>query len=62
MNKIFKHSKVSLELVYENNEVTFYIVTYKNYVNLVSQHLTSIYNDAEIIIVDKKDYINIKPE
>ncbi|MDP2090923.1 MAG: DUF87 domain-containing protein [Candidatus Gracilibacteria bacterium] len=62
LNKIFKHSKVSLELVYENNEVTFYIVTYKNYVNLVSQHLTSIYNDAEIIIVDKKDYINIKPE
>lgn len=62
LNKIFKHSKVSLELVYENNEVTFYIVTYKWYVNLVSQHLTSIYNDAEIIIVDKKDYINIKPE
>ncbi len=62
LNFIFKHSKISLELVYENNELTFYIVTYKSYVNLVSQHLTSIYNDAEILVVDKKDYISIKPK
>jgi hypothetical protein len=62
LNAIFKHSKISLELVYENNELTFYIVTYKSYVNLISQHLTSIYTDAEILVVDKKDYINIKPE
>jgi hypothetical protein len=59
---IFKHSKISLELVYEHNEVSFYIVTYKSYVNLISQHLTSIYTDAEIVVVDKKDYIDIKPE
>lgn len=62
LNAIFRHSKISLELVYEDNEVTFYIVTYKSYVNLVSQHLTSIYTDAEILLVDKEDYINIKPE
>ena len=62
LNFIFKHSKISLELVYENNKVSFYIVTYKSYVNLVSQHLTSIYNNAEILQVDKKDYINIKPK
>lgn len=62
LNFIFKHSKISLELVYEDNEVTFFIVTYKNYVNLISQHLTSIYTDAEIVIVDKKDYINITPK
>ena len=62
LNFIFKHSKISLELVYENNELTFYVVTYKSYVNLVSQHLTSIYTDAEILIVDKQDYINIKPK
>ena len=61
LNAIFRHSKISLELIYENNEVTFYIVTYKSYVNLISQHLTSIYTDAEIIVVDVKDYINIKP-
>jgi hypothetical protein len=62
LNMIFKHSKISLELVYEHNEVSFYIVTYKSYVNLISQHLTSIYTDAEIVVVDKKDYIDIKPE
>lgn len=61
LNAIFRHSKISLELVYENWEVTFYIVTYKSYVNLVSQHLTSVYNDAEIVSIDKKDYIDIKP-
>ena len=37
-------------------------MTYKNYVNLVTQHLTSIYTDAEILIVDKKDYVDIKPQ
>jgi len=62
LNKIFAHSKISLELVYENWEVNFYIVTYKSYVNLVSQHITSVYTDAEVLIVDKKDYINIKPK
>ncbi|MCP4523644.1 MAG: hypothetical protein GY828_05525, partial [Candidatus Gracilibacteria bacterium] len=61
LNWIFKHSKISLELVYEDGEVTFFIVTYKSYVNLVSQHLTSIYTDAEVLVVDKKDYIKIKP-
>ena len=30
--------------------------------NVVSQHITSIYNDAEVRIIDKqKEYINIKP-
>ena len=62
LNMIFAHSKISLELIYENNEVSFFIVTYKSYVNLVSQHLTSVYNDAEILIIDPKDYINIKPK
>lgn len=61
LNLLFWHSKVSLELIYDSWEVTFFIVTYKNYVNLISQHLTSIYNDAEIVEVDpKKDYVNLK--
>ncbi|MDD3646371.1 MAG: type IV secretory system conjugative DNA transfer family protein [Candidatus Gracilibacteria bacterium] len=61
LNFFFAHSKISLELVYDKGRVNFYVVTYKNYVNLISQHLTSIYNDAEIIIIDpKKDYINLK--
>lgn len=62
LNFFFKHSKLSLELVYEKWEVSFYIVTYKNFVNLVSQHLTSTYNDAEVLIVDPKEwgYVNLK--
>lgn len=62
LNFIFRHSKISLELVYDNGEVHFYIITYRTYVHLIVQHLTSIYNDAEIIEVSKKDYINIKPK
>lgn len=59
LNFLFGHSKVSLELIYEHGEVSFFIVTYENYVNLVSQHITSIYNDAEIISIDKKDYVDL---
>jgi len=55
INWIFGHSKISLELVYDKGEVSFFIVTYKNYVNLISQHLTSTYNDAEILIVNPND-------
>jgi len=62
LNWIFGHSKISLELVYDNWEVTFYVVTYKSYVNLITQHLTSIYTDAEILEVEKKDYVEIKPQ
>ena len=59
---IFDHSKISLELVYENWELSFYIITLPEYVNVVSQHITSIYNDAEVRIIDKeKEYIDIKP-
>jgi len=60
LNFIFRHSKVSLELVYEDGEVTFYIATYKNYVNLISQHISSIYNDAEILNIPKEDYVKLK--
>ncbi|MDD5769328.1 MAG: DUF87 domain-containing protein [Candidatus Gracilibacteria bacterium] len=60
---VFDHSKVSLELAYEHGELSFYIVTYEGYVNVVTQHITSIYNDAEVRIIDKeKEYIKIKPE
>lgn len=58
----FDHAKVSLELAYEDGELNFYIVTYEWYVNVVSQHITSIYNDAEVRIINKeKEYIDIKP-
>lgn len=61
-DRIFDHAKVSIELAYEYWELSFFIVTYKSYVNVVTQHITSIYNDAEVKIIDKKkEYINIKP-
>lgn len=60
LNFFFGHSKIALELVYDKGEVTFFIVTYENYVNLISQHITSIYNDAEILRIDKKDYVQLK--
>lgn len=62
LNFIFWHSKISLELIYDKWQVHFYIVTFKNYVNLISQHLTSNYNDAEIIVIDPKEgwYVNLK--
>jgi len=60
LNFFFGHSKIALELVYDKWEVTFFIVTYENYVNLISQHITSIYNDAEILRVEKKDYVKLK--
>ncbi len=61
LNWIFGHSKISLELVYDKWQVTFFVITYKNYVNLISQHITSMYNNAEILVVDpKKDYVNLK--
>jgi hypothetical protein len=61
LNFFFGHSKISLELVYKDGEVNFFIVTYQSYVDLVSQHITSIYNDAEILQVEEKEYIDLKP-
>ncbi len=60
LNFIFRHSKVSLELVYNKWQVYFIIVTYKSFINLVTQHLTSVYTDAEVEQIDKKDYVKLK--
>jgi len=61
LNLIFGHSKISLELVYDKWEVSFFITTYETYVNLVMQHLTSVYNNAEIIVYkNTKDIVNLK--
>lgn len=61
LNAIFAHSKISLELVYDKWEVSFFITTYTNYVSLVMQHLTSVYNNAEIIVYEGiKDYVKLK--
>ncbi len=63
LNFLFQHSKISFELVYDQWQVTFFVSTYKNYVWLVSQHITSLYPNAEIVLVDpKKDYVVLKKE
>jgi len=62
LNMLFGHSKISLELVYKEGEVNFFITTYETYVDLVSQHITSIYTDAEVRPVEFKDYIDLKPK
>lgn len=59
LNRFFWHSKVSLELTYEKGEVNFFITTYQSYVSLISQNITSIYSDAEIIVIEPKDYIKL---
>lgn len=61
MNFFFHHAKISMELVYDKGQVNFYVVTYEQYANLVQHHITSLYNDAEVQIIDKKDYIDLKP-
>jgi len=61
LDLIFDHAKISLELVYDKWQVSFYVVTYKEYVTLISQQITSNYPDAEVRIVSKEEYGEIKP-
>lgn len=60
LNFFFGHSKLSLELIYENGEVSFFVSTYESFASVVSQHITSIYNDAEIVEVKKEKYVQLK--
>lgn len=60
-NMIFKHAKVSLEIVYDSGQVHFFLVTYPEFAKLITQQITSNYPDAEVKYVEKKEYIDIKP-
>jgi hypothetical protein len=61
MNFIFRHAKISLELMYHDGLVHFYVVGYKEHISLVVQQITSNYPDAEVKIIQKKDFPEIKP-
>ena len=61
LDYIFDHAKISLELMYDKGQVSFYVVTYNNYVPLISQQITSNYSDAEVKIISKEEYGDIKP-
>ncbi|MBP9812306.1 type IV secretory system conjugative DNA transfer family protein, partial [Candidatus Gracilibacteria bacterium] len=61
MNFIFRHAKISLELLYHDGMVHFYAVGYKEHMSLVVQQITSNYPDAEVKLVDKSKFPEIKP-
>ncbi len=58
LNWIFNYIKISYEIIYKEGQVYFFLVTYKSIFPTISQAITSIYSDAEVVIRDKKDYIN----
>ena len=61
MNFVFNHAKISFELVYDKGLVYFYVVTYRRFLTLITQQLTSNYPDAELTVVAPKDYVDFKP-
>ena len=61
INLVFDSAKVSLELVYDEGQLHFYAVTFPAYARLFAQHATSNYPDAEVRIIKKSEYPNLKP-
>lgn len=57
-NFLFNHIKVSYEIIYKEGQVYFFLVTYKSLFHTISQSITSIYPDAEVVIRDKADYVS----
>ena len=57
MNYFFNYVKISYEIIYKDGQVFFFLVTYRSLFSVISQTITSIYPDAEIVIREKKDYI-----
>ena len=61
LDAIFDHAKVSMELVYHDGQLSFYVVTYKSYAHLVRQQITSNYPDAEVRDIQATKFPNIMP-
>lgn len=57
LNMIFNHMKVSYEIIYKDGQVFFFLVTYRDLFPTISQAITSIYTDAEVVVRSKKEYI-----
>lgn len=45
---LFNHHFVSFEIVAREKSVSFYVVVFKEYVNVIEKQITSYYNDADI--------------
>ena len=61
MNFLFRHAKISLELMYHDGMVHFYAVGYKEHMSLVVQQITSNYPDAEVKLIERSKFPEIKP-
>lgn len=61
-NFFFNHAKVSLEMFYDRGQVGFYVVAYKEHVSLINQQITSNYPDAEVKLLTKSEFPEIKPK
>lgn len=59
-NFVFGHAKLSLELVYDQGQVFFFISTYPEYSKLIAQQITANYPDAEVKIFQKFP-VDLKP-
>lgn len=59
MDFFLRHVKISLEMVFKKGQLYFYVVTYKEFLDLVSQQINSIYPDAELNPVSKTEYVQL---
>lgn len=57
-NFLFHHIKLSYEIVYKDGQIYFFLVTYKSLFPTISQTITSVYADAEVVIRTKKEYVD----
>ncbi len=62
LNVIFCHAKISLEMIYSQGQVHFYLAAYQEHMTLIKQQVTSNYPDAEIRLIPKEDLPEIKPK
>jgi hypothetical protein len=61
MDAIFYHSKFSMELVYDQGQVSFGVVSYASYRSIIVQQITANYPDAEVRELSKDEFFEIKP-
>lgn len=62
LNFIFCHAKISLEMIYSEGQVHFYLAAYQEHMTLITQQVTSNYPDAEVRLINKDDLPEIKPK
>ena len=51
--KIWQADNISFELIVENHQLNFYVVTNKYYESIIEKQITTFYKDADIQVMDK---------